>query len=104
MALLPLLVAVRRSGRWGAVGLGIVFSTVGTYATVDWLPRTVATYYAQPVSVGAALFLGVLVATVMPWVTVWVVWYRVLARATERAPPLLAAAAWVAVELGRAEC
>lgn len=104
VALVPLLVAVRRTGLWGAAGLAIVFSTVATYATVDWLPRTVATYYAQPVSVGAALFVAVLCTTVLPWVTAWVVCYRVLADRPNAATPWLAAAAWVAAELARATC
>ena len=102
VALVPLLVAVRRTGRWGAGGLAIVFSAVGTYATVDWLPRTVATYYAQPVSVGVALFLAVWCTTVLPWVTAWVVWYRVLGDRPSAATPWLAGAAWVAAELARA--
>jgi apolipoprotein N-acyltransferase len=102
VALVPLLVAVRRAGRWEALGLGIVFAAAGTCATVDWLPRTVSTYYAQPVSVGIGLFLAVLVVTVVPWVAGWVVWYRHMSTTSTIAGPLLAAAAWVAAELGRA--
>ena len=104
VALVPLLVAVRRTGRWGALALGMVFAAAGTYATVDWLPRTVATYYAQPVSVGVGLFLAVLSTTVLPWVTAWVVWYRVLGERPSAWTPFLAAAAWVAAELARATC
>lgn len=101
VALVPLLVAVRRAGRWEACGLGIVFAAAGTYATVDWLPRTVATYYAQPVSVGAGLFLAVLFATVVPWVAGWVVWYRLMSERPTPALPILAGAAWVGAELAR---
>jgi apolipoprotein N-acyltransferase len=102
LALVPLLVAVRRAGVGEACGLGIAFAAVATAATVHWLPRTVATYYAQPASVGAALFVAVLIATVVPWVAGWVLWYRSLSTRSGIAGPILAAAAWVAAELGRA--
>jgi apolipoprotein N-acyltransferase len=104
VALVPLLVAIRRTGYRGAGGLAVVFSGVATYATVDWLPRTVATYYEQPVSVGIALFLAVWCTTVLPWVTAWALWYRVLSDRPSLATPWLAAAGWVATELARATC
>jgi apolipoprotein N-acyltransferase len=104
VALVPLLVAIRRTGYRGAAGLAIVFSGVATYATVDWLPRTVATYSAQPLGVGVAVFVAVWCTTVLPWVTAWGLWYRVLGARPSVATPWLAAAGWVSAELARATC
>lgn len=102
VALVPLLLVVRRSRPTAAAGYGALYAVVGTCMTVDWLPRTVATYYQQPAAVGLGLFAGVMLLTVVPWVAAFAAVYGLLARRPSPLVPFTAAAAWVAAELGRA--
>jgi len=101
IALAPFLVAVRRAGTAGAVALSAAWTVAGTYAVADWLPRSVSIYYQQPLRIGAALFFGV-AAGVFPYVLAFVLGYRHVARTPTRCVPLVAGAAWAAIEWGRA--
>lgn len=100
-ALVPFLVAVRRSGATAAVALAAVWTVAGTYAVADWLPASVSIYYQQPLRVGIALFLGV-AAGVFPYLLAFVLGYRRIARTPTPFVPLVAGATWAAIEWGRA--
>lgn len=102
IALVPFLVAVRHTrSLWGALFLGWAWMTVMGYTVADWLAGGIARYFAQPLPVGVALFFYV--STFMAGIhyMVFAAFYRVLGRAPRQAAPLLAAAAWVAVEFAR---
>jgi len=85
-----------------SIWLGAILGFAGTCATVDWLPGTVATYYAQPVAVGLGLFVAVALLMVVPPIAAFTLCYRLLADRYRTLLPLLASAAWVATELLRA--
>ena len=106
VALVPWFVALRLASTGGALVLTSVITLAGSYAVAGWLPRGVAMYYGQPLIVGIGFFVGVWIVTVGPWVLVFTVCYRALARrlTTPRGLatlPLLAGAAWTGTELGR---
>jgi apolipoprotein N-acyltransferase len=102
VVLVPALVIFRRASLGRAVALAALLALAGAVATVDWLPRTVATYYGRPVAVGIALFLGVTLVFVVPSLAAFAACYQRLGRLPGALLPLLAAAAWVTCEFGRA--
>lgn len=102
VVLVPVLVALPRVRPRQAIWLGAVLGFAGTCATVDWLPRTVATYYAQPALVGLGLFVAVALLMVVPPIAGFALCYRLLADRYRDTLPLVAAAAWVSTELLRA--
>src|SRR2546429_6796267 len=59
VALVPLLVALRRASTGVAIFLAWLWTVLAAYAVGDWFPRAVSTYYQQPLAVGLGLFLGV---------------------------------------------
>jgi apolipoprotein N-acyltransferase len=101
VAFVPWFVAIRLATLAEAVALSCIVTLAGSYFVASWLPRAVATYYAQPLGIGITLFAGVWAVTVAPWVIAFTLGYRALARRFVVALPLLAGAAWVAAELGR---
>jgi apolipoprotein N-acyltransferase len=102
VALVPLLVVLRRARLGTALFSAWVFTIVSSYATGSWFPRAVSEYYAQGPLIGLAFFFGV--ATLMggPGVLAFAAAYRAIGRRAPAAMPLLAAAAWVMGELIRA--
>lgn len=102
IALAPLIVVARGRGVRAAATAGALYAIAGTCATVDWLPGTVAVYFAQPYALGIALFAGVMLLMVVPAVAAFAATVSVTADAPAMARPLLAAAAWTATELWRA--
>jgi apolipoprotein N-acyltransferase len=102
VVLVPVLVVLPAVRKRQAIWLGSILGFAGTCATVDWLPRTVATYYAQPAAVGLGLFVAVALLMVVPPIAGFALCYRLLADRYRDALPLLAAAAWVSNELLRA--
>jgi apolipoprotein N-acyltransferase len=103
IALAPVVVVARRATTTtGAAAFGAVFAIAGTIATVDWLPRTVAVYYGQPLVVGLALFAAVTLLMVVPPVAAFAAATRVLGDAPAWARAPLVASAWIATELWRA--
>lgn len=102
IALAPLVVLARTRGVRAAAMAGALYAVAGTCATVDWLPRTVAVYYAQPVLVGVGLFLAVTLATVVPPVAAFAASVSVTRTLPAWLRPLVVAAAWTATELWRA--
>ena len=102
VALVPFLVSLRRAGWAGAVGLAWLWTVAAAYAVGDWFPRSVSTYYQQPVAVGIGFFAGVSSVMAAPYFIVFALGYRALVR--RRSPtvlPLLAAAMWATCELAR---
>ncbi len=102
VALVPVFVAIRWAGLWGALLLTWVFTVATAYLTGDWFPAAVSQYYVRPAIVGIAFFFGVSSIMAAPCVVAFAAVYRGLARRWMMPLPLLTAAAWVAGELGRA--
>jgi apolipoprotein N-acyltransferase len=69
----------------------------------DWMPAAIERYWGQPGLLGLAVLLGGGILTASIFYMLFTAWYAAVARATSATLPLLAAAAWVAVELGRTE-
>jgi apolipoprotein N-acyltransferase len=101
IAFVPWFVAIRLAPAGTALLLTSTVTLLGSYLVTTWLPRAVAVYYGQPVTVGVALLIGVWAVTVAPWVLLFTLSYRALARRVAWTLPLLAGAAWAAAELGR---
>jgi apolipoprotein N-acyltransferase len=100
IALVPWLVALRRGSAARALLLAWIWSLAAAWGLNAWFPRAVSTYYLQPAWVGAAFFVGVTTLTAAPaFAAFTLVWRRLPASGLPT--PLLAAAAWVAAELGR---
>lgn len=102
VALVPVVVVARGATVRRAALLGALFAVAGTAATVDWLPRTVAVYYGQPLAVGLAMLAAVTALMVVPPVAAFAAATRVLADAPAWVRAPLVAATWVATELWRA--
>jgi len=101
VALVPFLAAIRRASLGSALFLAWVWTTSAAYTVGDWFPRSVATYYDQPLVVGIAFFFGVSSLMAAPYYMAFAASYRALAHRPAATLPLLAGAAWVAAELGR---
>lgn len=102
IALAPLIVVARTRGARAAALCGVVYAVVGTCATVDWLPRTIAVYYQQPIALGLGLFAGVTLLMVVPPVAAFGAVVSLTAAAPAVVRVLVTAAAWTAGELWRA--
>src|SRR5213592_1074245 len=103
VALVPLLVALRRAITGVAVCLAWLWTVLAAYAVGDWFPRAVSTYYQQPMAVGLGLFLGVSTFMAAAEYMAFAICYRRLVATSGAALPLLIAAAWVAAEFGRVQ-
>jgi apolipoprotein N-acyltransferase len=97
----PWFVAIRIAPFKTALLITGATTLLGSYLVTPWLPAAVANYYAQPLSVGIGLFIGVWAVMVAPWVLLFTACYRALARRRGAALPLLAGAAWAGAELAR---
>src|SRR5262245_9289665 len=102
IALVPLIVAARRRSVRTAAVLGAPYAIAATYATVDWLPRAVSVFYAQPFVVGFGLFTGITLLMVVPPFMVFAAAVRYTARAPAALRPVVVAATWTTVEFWRA--
>ena len=102
VAIAPLIVVSRLHGARAAAAFGALYAVVGTCATVDWLPHTIAVYYAQPVALGLALFAAVTLVMVVPPVAAFAATVSLTAAAPAALRVLVAGAAWTASELWRA--
>jgi apolipoprotein N-acyltransferase len=101
VALVPFLAAVRRARPGGALLLAWAWTVLAAYVVGEWFPRSVSTYYQQPLSVGIAFFLGVSSLMAAPYYVAFAACYRRLARAPAPLVPLLAGAAWAGAEMAR---
>ena len=101
IALVPFFVALRQAQRWAVPLLGWLWPVVCCSILISWLPRAMARYYDQPISVGLGAFLAVSTLTAGLEFMLFAVVYRRLAGRLGWAEPLVTAAAWVAAELGR---
>src|SRR5438034_1289975 len=90
VALVPLLLALRRASTGVAVCLAWLWTVLAAYAVGDWFPRAVSTYYQQPIAVGVGLFLGVSTFMAAAEYMAFAICYRRLV-ATSRAAPGLPA-------------
>jgi apolipoprotein N-acyltransferase len=101
IALVPLFVALRRGGTWGALTIAWGWSVAAAYFIGDWMPTAIQTFYLQPALVGWGLFLAVATSMGTPYYVAFAWLYRRVATHPPALVPLLAAACWVAAELGR---
>ena len=101
IALVPLLVAIRRVPAREAGLLSIAWAFSMAYVTGTWLPPAIATYFEQPLFVGFAFFLFVAGSMVGPYYWIFSACQRRMAARLGTALPLLSAAAWVLAELLR---
>jgi apolipoprotein N-acyltransferase len=101
VALCPWLLVIRRATIGRVVARTMLFTVVATYATVGWTPRVVAEYYGRSALSGWLFFAGVVIFIVAPQMVAFALAYRTLVRRLGALLPLVAAAAWVAAELGR---
>jgi hypothetical protein len=67
VALVPFLAALRRARLGGALVLAWAWTVVAAYVVGDWFPRSISTYYRQPILVGVAFFVGVSSLMVAPY-------------------------------------
>ncbi|HEY8515837.1 MAG TPA: apolipoprotein N-acyltransferase [Candidatus Binatia bacterium] len=102
VTLAPFFLALRGAGVLRVIGLGVVWGVVAAYSVGTWMPVAVTRYYAQPASVGVAVFLICALVTVAPYTVLFALLYRRVARYGGAAGVLLGAAAWTASELLRA--
>ena len=100
VALVPLLLALRGAGWRRRLALGVVWTLASGWSTGTWMPSAVASYFAQPLAIGIALFLLVTVGMAAPYYAAFAAAYAPLTR-FGAATPLLAGAAWAAAELAR---
>jgi apolipoprotein N-acyltransferase len=102
VALAPFFVALRSGGRGRALLLAWLWLVLACCVIANWFPGAVASYFDQPWLVAFVLFLGVAPTAAAPQYMLFALAYHALAR-RRLGPllPLLAAAAWVAAELGR---
>jgi apolipoprotein N-acyltransferase len=101
VAIAPICVVLRRVPLGAALGLSALFVGVAAWVIGDWFPRAVADYFLQPLPVAGALWVAVVATMAGPYYMAFAAAYRILARRFVATLPLLAGAAWVAVELGR---
>jgi apolipoprotein N-acyltransferase len=100
-ALAPLMLALRRGGAGQALFVAWLWCVVDAWVVGDWFPRAVAAYFQQSLALALALFVGVFTLMAAPYVMAFALAYRALSRRFHASLPFLAAAAWVAAELGR---
>lgn len=101
VALVPLLLALRRATLREALGLAFVWGVVDALVVGACLTTAVESYYQQPAWLGWTFLLLTGLATAVPYYTLFGGAYWLLVRRGGIALPLLTAAAWVAVEYGR---
>jgi apolipoprotein N-acyltransferase len=101
IALVPLLLALRTSRLGGAVALATLWGMLSAYGVTDWLPPAVASYYHQPLWLGAILFASAAFLMGAVEYAAFGAYYWWAARRSTVLLPMLSAAAWSAAELGR---
>jgi apolipoprotein N-acyltransferase len=101
IALVPFLVALRGVSLRSVLWLSLLWGLLAAYGTGTWFVSSVVDYFDQAYLVGVGLFLFTAFTTAAPYYLVFGAAYRRLGRRFTRALPLLAAAAWVTIELAR---
>jgi apolipoprotein N-acyltransferase len=101
VCLVPWLLALRAVGSGAAAGLGALWGIAAAWRIASPLPEGISLYFAQPPAVGWGLALLIWVTMAAPFTLGFALLYRWLALRPGPWLPLVAAAAWVASELGR---
>jgi hypothetical protein len=101
IALVPLLVVLRRVTWRRALLHAWVWTAVLACKVNDWFPRAVSGYFAEPAAIGIGLFLGVTTFTGSLQYMAFAIVYQRLVRRRSVAEPYLTAAAWVGADLMR---
>lgn len=97
----PWFAAIRIAGPWPALAITSTTTILGTYLVASWLPAAVSHYYGQSWVIGVLFFVGAWLLTIAPWVWLFTVTYRALARHVTVLLPVWVGAAWAANELLR---
>jgi apolipoprotein N-acyltransferase len=101
-ALVPLLLALRTVGLWGALALGWLWTIAYSSLVAGALPGAVETYFLQPRAASFLFAVFVWTATGALYYMAFAAVYRPLAaRVGPLVLPLLTAAAWTASEFAR---
>lgn len=103
VGLVPLLLALRGARLGVALMLTWGWTLLAAWVVGSWMPDAVAEYFLQPLALGYGFFFAVATGMAGVFYMGFAAAYRRLAgRLDPRVVPLVAAAAWVAAELGRA--
>jgi apolipoprotein N-acyltransferase len=101
VALTPYLVALRLVGLRGGLALSAFCGALHGYSVGTWFSRAISSYYEQSTFFGVAFFFFMAATMIAPY-------YMAFGAAYQRASlrfrlwlPMIAAAAWVAADLGR---
>jgi len=103
VALIPLLLLVRRRTPWRAALVGLLWGIGSNFAVGYWVASAIATYYEQPLWFGIAFCVVTSLIFWAPYYAAFamaIAWARPRCRATTWV--VLVAALWVAAEYGRA--
>ena len=100
IALVPFMVVLRDAGWRRRLALGALWTLASGWSVGTWMPSAVASYFAQPLAIGIALFLLVTLGMAAPYYAAFAVAYTPLIGRSV-STPLLAGAAWAAAELAR---
>jgi apolipoprotein N-acyltransferase len=101
VSLAPLFVAIRGGGLMRAILLGALWGEIWSWSIASAFPASIATFYGRSMLFG--IVVGSLIFFVMSalYYAVFAALDRVVVRRPRVFTPLLVAAAWVVVELGR---
>jgi len=102
VGLVPLLLALQSGGATRAVALAVGFGVAFGWTTAPTFPASIATYYEQPLWFGVILGSALFAAMASVYYGAFAAILRGLAASAGWTAPLLTAAAWVSIELGRA--
>jgi apolipoprotein N-acyltransferase len=100
VALVPFFIVLHEAGWRRRLVLGALWTLASGWSVGTWMPSAVASYFAQPLAVGVALFLIVTLGMAAPYYAAAAVAYAPLTR-FGGATPLLVGAAWAGAELAR---
>lgn len=101
VCLVPLLLVLRRGGIGAALFLAWLWGVLAAYAIAPEFSSSIADYYARPLWVGWACTIAISTVTGSAYYMAFTPVHRGLARRSHPVVPLLVAAAWVGIELGR---
>jgi apolipoprotein N-acyltransferase len=101
VALVPFLVAVRRSPPRRALGLGVLLGVAVSYGVGTWMPDAVINYYEQSFAVGILMFFACALWQASWQYAAFAMLYRRLEMRGAPWVPLRVGAAWVTAEMAR---
>jgi apolipoprotein N-acyltransferase len=101
VALAPYLIALRLVGVRGGLALSAFCGALHGYSVGTWFSRAISSYYEQSTSFGVAFFFFMAITMIAPYYMAFGAAYQRAGRRFRFWLPMVAAAAWVAADLGR---